>query len=87
MLKQRVDAIFEDGILKPVARIDLAEGDRVTIFICDVGDLEAEDESDYIPLAAEDGGPRYHLGGGPRSDKSIPGSLADDIIRDREDRC
>ena len=86
MLKQRLDAIFEDGVLKPMARVNLSEGERVTILICDVGDAEAEDESDYIPFAAEDCDPDITWEEVHKITAKLPGSLADDVIRDREER-
>ena len=42
-VKATVDAVFQDGVFKPVRRPDLSEGDRVRITVETVGETESED--------------------------------------------
>jgi predicted DNA-binding antitoxin AbrB/MazE fold protein len=88
MLRQQVDAIYENGVLKPLTPIDLAEHQRVVIVIgADQHEDDDRDSEEYLPLAAEEGDPSITWEQVHEAISSIPGSLADDVIRDREDRC
>ena len=92
MAKQRVRAIYENGALRPLEPLDLTEGQIVSLTIYVGGvpgedEEDDEDENDYFPLAADDGDPNITWEEVHEALKSIPGSLADQIIRDREDRC
>jgi len=90
MPRKRIKAVYEDGVLRPNEPLDLAEGEVVslTIYVGGVPEDKEEDEDDdeYIPLIAEEGDPNITWEQVHEALKSIPGSLADQIIRDREDR-
>jgi predicted DNA-binding antitoxin AbrB/MazE fold protein len=88
MPKQQMDAIYENGVLRPLTPLDLAEQQRVVIVIGVAEDEGDErDSEEYIPIAAEHGDPSIIWEQVHEALSSIPGSLSDDIIRDREDRC
>lgn len=50
LVKARVDAVFQDGVFKPVQRPDLAEGERVRITVETVGQGKPDD---VLRLAAQ----------------------------------
>ncbi len=42
-MKATVDAVFQDGVFKPVRRPDLSEGERVRITVETVGQTKPDD--------------------------------------------
>jgi len=90
MLKQQVDAIYENGVLRPLTPINLAEHEQVSLVIRTKADDELEDDADmddYMPLIAEEGDPDITWEEVRKITAKWPGSFAEDVIRDREDRC
>lgn len=92
MLKQQVDAIYENGVLKPLTPIILAEHEQVSLVIRAKGanafddEEEDEDDGDYMPYIAEEGDPDITWEEVHRATANWPGSFAEDIIREREER-
>jgi len=90
MLRQQVDAIYENGVLKPLTPIVLAEHEQVSLVIRAKDDVDLDDEDDeddYMPLIAEEGDPDITWEEVRRITAKLPGSLADDVDREREERC
>ena len=87
MLNQQVDAIYEDGVLKPLGPLSLAEHQRVSLVIGgDDEERDGGDASDYQPLIAEEGDPNVTWGEVQTLLAKLPGSLADDFDRERDER-
>ncbi len=87
MLRQQVDAIYENGVLKPLTPIVLAEHQEVSIVIhAKRDDVEDADPADDMPPIADEGDPNITWEQVHAALSSIPGSLSDDIIRDRDER-
>jgi predicted DNA-binding antitoxin AbrB/MazE fold protein len=85
MLKQQVDAIYENGVLRPLTPIDLAEHQRVSLVIGANGDDQDDDDmTDYMPLIPEEGDPNITWEEVRHITAKWPGSFADDIDRERE---
>jgi predicted DNA-binding antitoxin AbrB/MazE fold protein len=86
-----VDAVYQNGILKPLQPLDLAENERVVVSItqkangADVGQLDVDFVQDLRRrLANATPAPgweevRHRL-------SKIPGSMTADFIAEREDR-
>ena len=84
-MNQYVDAIYEDGVLKPLKPLDLAEHQFVSLVI----GIESEDEGDasgYVPLIAEEGDPSVTWEQVQRILTKLPSSLAKDFDRERDER-
>lgn len=88
MFGEKIDAIYENGVLRPLVPVNLAEHQQVSIVIRLKGeeDEDEEDESEYMPFVAEDGDPNITWEEVHKATENIPGSLADQIIRDRDER-
>jgi predicted DNA-binding antitoxin AbrB/MazE fold protein len=87
MLKQQVDAIYENGVLKPLTPVDLAEHQRVVIMIgVEDGDEDDRDSEEYLPLAADDGDPSITWEQVHAALAGSKGSLSDEIIHQRDER-
>jgi predicted DNA-binding antitoxin AbrB/MazE fold protein len=88
MLNQRVDAIYENGVLKPLTPIILAENERVSLVIGTAGEVEHEDRdaTDYMPLIADEGDPSVTWDQVQALLAKLPGSLSDDFERERDER-
>lgn len=88
MLNQRIDAVYTNGVLKPVTPLILAENERVSLVIGTAGELEHEDgdAADYMPLIAEEGDPSVTWEQVQALLAKLPGSLSDDFDRERDER-
>jgi len=88
MSVQQVDAIYENGVLKPLTPLDLAEHQRVSLAIGTRDDVENEDGDacDYMPLIAEEGDPSVTWEQVQTLLARLPGSLSDDFDRERDER-
>lgn len=84
----RIEAVYENGVLRPLEPLPLTESQRVTLTVSDVAsgqsrrDLgilaRARAEAESIKLAPTIEEVRAAL-------SSIPGSLAEDVIAERGD--
>jgi predicted DNA-binding antitoxin AbrB/MazE fold protein len=87
MSRQQFDAIYEGGVLKPLTPLNLPEHERVTLIVRGTDDEEDEiDSDDDMLLVAREGDPSITWEEVQRATTSIPGSLADEVIRQREER-
>jgi predicted DNA-binding antitoxin AbrB/MazE fold protein len=86
-----VDAVYENGILKPLQPLDLAENERVVVSITQkangtgLGQLDA-DFVQGLRRRLADAVPAPGLEEVRRRLSKIPGSMTADFIAEREDR-
>ena len=81
------DAIYENGVLRPLNPVDLPEHERLSVIVnrpadplTDVLDWDAHE------LAATEGDERVSLEDVQRGLSKIPGSMADVVSADRDER-
>jgi predicted DNA-binding antitoxin AbrB/MazE fold protein len=88
MLKQQVEAIYENGVLKPLAPLDLVEHERVSLVIGANGENAKDDadSTDYASVIAEEGDPSIAWEHVQALLAKLPGSLAEDFDRERDER-
>jgi predicted DNA-binding antitoxin AbrB/MazE fold protein len=87
----QVDAVYENGVLRPVQPLDLREHERVTVEILKTDsdpmtaqlDLECIED---IRRKVQNAGPAPGLEEVRRRLSKIPGSMTQDFIAEREDR-
>jgi predicted DNA-binding antitoxin AbrB/MazE fold protein len=82
-MKQSVEAIYENGVFRPLEPVNLPEHQRVQVTVAD------EDEwldRDYIQWAASQVQGTVSLDDVRKALAKIPGSLTADFIAEREDR-
>lgn len=82
---QHIKAIYENGILRPLSPLDLGDAEIVSLAV------ERTDESDilddnYMPFVAADGDPNISWDEVRAVLAKLPGSLAEDFIRERDER-
>lgn len=86
-MEQRVQAVYEDGVLRPLEPLSLDDHQQVTVTISDGGNIPR----DHPLLASPDEwanatGDDITLDEVRRALSTIPGSLAATIIDERRDR-
>lgn len=87
MHMQQIHAIYENGVLRPLSPLNLAEHQEVSIVIRGRQDeVEGSDPTDDMPPIADEGDPDITWEQVHEALSSIPGNLSDDIIRDRDER-
>ena len=87
----QVDAVYENGVLKPTRPLDLSEHERVTVEVLKTDsdglapqlDLECIED---IRRQLQNAGPPPGLDEVRRRLSKIPGSMTQDFIAEREDR-
>ena len=91
-MTRQLEAIFQGGMLRPLQPLNLLEDQRVVVT---VATIPASNEAAFLPEFLDE---EFHRYCESRADysvtleqvrsesASIPGSLADDIIADREER-
>jgi predicted DNA-binding antitoxin AbrB/MazE fold protein len=82
------EAIYEDGVLRPLQPVSFAEQQRVTLAIVEpvgVGD-DGRRDIGYEQLLAEDAGEVPSLEAVRAALAAIPGSLTADFVAERRDR-
>jgi predicted DNA-binding antitoxin AbrB/MazE fold protein len=85
----RVEAIYEDGVLRPLTPVDLTESQRVTILISEAATGPSQPDRELLARARAEVAAMRQV---PTIDEvrgvlaKIPGSLADDLNGEREDR-
>lgn len=81
-----IPAIFESGKLRPLEPLDLNEHERVEVAIIRAVETPAEAEDDYQPEIAAVADAAVTLAQVHQALAKIPGSMADDFAREREER-
>jgi predicted DNA-binding antitoxin AbrB/MazE fold protein len=86
----QVDAVYENGVLRPVQPLDLTEHELVTVEILKTGSdpIAAQLDLDCIEnirRKVQNAGPAPGLEEVRRRLSKIPGSMTQDFIAERED--
>ena len=76
-MKETIDAIYENGVLRPLRKLHILDGKRIRVTV------ETENEDDQAP----DLGAMSSFNMVRRALSGCSGSLADDLAADREDRA
>ena len=92
-MSQRIDAVFENGIFRPEAPVDIANGERVSLNVelktapvDDLGDVSDLLDTEFMESC------RQHAGHAPLLEEVqkvlsvFHGSLADRISEERDER-
>ena len=92
-MNHRVDAIFENGVFRPVAPVNIPEGERVSLnveseveSVSELSDVQDLLDTEYIETC------RQHAGNAPSLEEvrtilsAFQGSLADRISEERDER-
>jgi predicted DNA-binding antitoxin AbrB/MazE fold protein len=82
-MKKSVEAIYENGVFRPLEPVDLPEHQRVQVTVTDEGEWL---DRDYIQWAASQVQGTVSLDDVRKALAKIPGSLTADFIAEREDR-
>jgi predicted DNA-binding antitoxin AbrB/MazE fold protein len=86
-MSETVKAIFEHGVLKPLDYVDLREDELVLVQIHKLNNNEQEAEQEgYASYVAEDGDPDLTWEDIQKVTAKIPGSLAEEFRRERDER-
>jgi predicted DNA-binding antitoxin AbrB/MazE fold protein len=86
-MSQQVKAIYENGILKPLAPLDLEEEQLVSLSIEAIADHEQELAiEEYRPLVVEQGDPSITWEQVQAVLARLPGPLSEDFDRERDER-
>ena len=86
-----VDAVYENGVLKPLRPIDLAENEQVALTITPINRVTGiyEPDLEYVETlrnSLKSAGHAPGLEEVRRRLSKIPGSMTTDFIAEREDR-
>jgi len=81
-----VPAVFEGGKLRPLAPLDLNEHERVEVAILRAEGTSEGSEDDYLPAIAAEADPAVSLVQVQQALAKIPGPLAEEFSRERDER-
>jgi len=81
-MRQRIDAIFENGLLRPLEPINLPDHEHVSLIVESGGDDDWLDH-DAITWAQQEGDPAISLDEVRRCLAKLTGSLSDLVIAER----
>jgi predicted DNA-binding antitoxin AbrB/MazE fold protein len=81
-MRQKVNAIYENGVLQPLEPLNLPEHERVSITVESANDDDWLDH-DAIEWAKREGDPTISLEEVRKALSSISGSMAETIIEER----
>jgi predicted DNA-binding antitoxin AbrB/MazE fold protein len=81
-MRQRVDAIYENGVLQPLEPLNLPERERVSITVESASEEDWLDH-DAMRMAEAEGDPIFRWKAVRKALASIPGSLAETVIAER----
>jgi hypothetical protein len=87
-MRQEFDAIYENGLLRPLVPLNIPDQERVsvTVDVCVTVDTVSGDDwldRDALQLANAEGDPTVSLEDVRRRLQAIPGSFAESIIAER----
>jgi predicted DNA-binding antitoxin AbrB/MazE fold protein len=81
-MRQSIDAIYENGVLRPLVPLDLAEREQVSVIVESGGGEEWLDQ-EALAWASEEGDPTVSLEDVRRRLAKVKGSLSDVVIAER----
>jgi predicted DNA-binding antitoxin AbrB/MazE fold protein len=85
----RVEAVYENGILRPLEPLALSEHQRVVLTLSEAVPPRLRTDEEYLAAVREQvakDGPPPGLDEVRRRLAKIPGSMSADVIAEREDR-
>lgn len=92
-MTRQLEAIYQGGVLRPLQPLDLLEDQKVVVTIANVSAALGDDDDfldadlhRYCESRAKTKDPSITLERVRQELASIPGSMSDDIIADREER-
>ncbi len=81
-----VSAVFESGMLRPLAPLDLNEHEQVDIAIVRAATAVEESDESYVPIIAADADATVTHEQVQQALAKIPGSLVEDFACHRDER-
>jgi len=81
-----LQAVYEEGVLRPLEPLDLREQQLITITISDEAPTEPWLDAEYLAGCAQEADEGVSLEDVRAALAKIPGSLTEDFIAEREDR-
>lgn len=81
-MRQKIDAIYEDGLLKPIDPLNLSDHERVSITV-ESGAGDDWLDQDAVEWARQEGDPSIPLDEVRRRLSALKGSLSDVVIAER----
>jgi len=87
-MTRHVEAVYEHGVLRPLEPLTLAESQRVKLTISDAGTGHSSRDMEFLKWAQAEVAAMEHI---PSLEEvrrimsKIPGSMAEDIIAEREE--
>jgi predicted DNA-binding antitoxin AbrB/MazE fold protein len=81
-----VAAVFESGLLRPLAPLDLKEHEQVDIAIVRTASAGEQSDDSYLPEIASEADMTVTLEQVQQALAKIPGSLVEDFARERDER-
>ena len=84
----QLEAVFQGGVLRPLQPLNLLEDQKVIVTVATIPAINEEEflDEEFHPYCESRADYSITLEQVRRESSSIPGSLADDIIADREER-
>lgn len=85
---RELEAIFQGGMLRPLQPLSLLEDQKVLVTVATIPETKEEEflDEDFHRYCESHADYSVTLEQVRKESSSIPGSLADDIIADREER-
>lgn len=87
-MAKTVEAVYEKGVLRPLEPLDLTENERVTVTVTN-GSRPLDDElldTEFLAYCETQADDTVSLEAVRQALAKIPGSLADDIRAERDER-
>ena len=87
-MTRQLEAIFQGGMLRPLQPLNLLEDQKVVVTVATIPETKEDEflDEDFHRYCESHADYSVTLEQVRRESSSIPGSLADDIIADREER-
>jgi len=87
-MTKQLEAIYQGGVLRPLQPLPLLEDQKVLVTVATIPAKDEEDflDVEYMKACAQEADPSVTLESVRQILAKIPGSLADDIIAEREER-
>jgi predicted DNA-binding antitoxin AbrB/MazE fold protein len=88
-MSQRLEAVYENGVFRPLQPVNLRENQRVTLTLGDGGNGSPEEELldvEYLRACASEADDSVTLEAVRQALAKFPGSLTADFLAEREER-
>jgi predicted DNA-binding antitoxin AbrB/MazE fold protein len=83
-MRKQIEAIYENGLLRPLGSVDLEERQRYILEIEPIEGNEPQLDEEFIASCAPENGRDVSIEEVREALASIPGSLSDDIRAERD---